>query len=382
MKILLYFISFLFIANVSEATPDPPDTTFWHPRISVVFERVTLANDSVTVELSVNTRSLQLSRKASVTIVPLLDKNGKENPLPAIVIAGKRRAKLDAREAALAYRPNKIFQEIRLHRGKDISLRYTATVPYSPWMRDATLAVRYLTSECTADEILGVQTMTPNVTLADDYTRLADDFALLSDSLQQARRMVRQLVILKELLLDSLAGLADNTCRGTMYLSYPAGRTPLLPDFSDNRRELARIDSMLRPLIADTTIVIRSVVLTGYASPEGKYDHNARLASLRVTNVLRYLCRAYPTLDQTVFRAYSVAEDWEGTVRLIRKQDKPYKEEVLKIIRECNIFDGREALIMQLQKGDPYRDMLENIFPKLRRTEFLIEWEKQLKIEN
>ncbi|MCB6974954.1 MULTISPECIES: hypothetical protein [Butyricimonas] len=152
----------------------------------------------------------------------------------------------------------------------------------------------------------------------------------------------------------------------------------LLPDFGDNRQELSRIDSVLRPLLADTTVTIRSVTLTGYASPEGKYDHNAHLAALRVANVLKHLCRAYPAIDQTLFRAYSVAEDWEGTVRLLRESDKPYKEEVLQIIRECNIFDGREARLIRLRNGDPYRDMLKDIFPRLRRTEFVVEWEKTI----
>ncbi len=381
MKIIPYIILFLFLANVTEtatANTTVPDTAFFHPRVSVTLERVSLADDSVTVQLSVTTRGLQLSRKASVTIIPLLASKGKENPLPAVIIAGKRRAKLDARETALTRLPDKIYRELRFRRGHDIALQYTVTVPYSPWMRDAALGIRYLTSECLADEILGVQTVIPDVSLTDEYTVLRDDHAALSDSLRQARETIRQFIVLKERLLDSLDALADHSCRGIMYLAYPVGRTPLLPDFGDNRQELSRIDSVLRPLLADTTVTIRSVTLTGYASPEGKYDHNARLAALRVANVLKHLCRAYPAIDQTLFRAYSVAEDWEGTVRLLHESDKPYKEEVLQIIRECNIFDGREARLIRLRNGDPYRDMLKDIFPRLRRTEFVVEWEKTI----
>lgn len=388
MKILLYFISFLFTANVAGAVPRQtvPDSAFFHPRVSVALERVTLADDSVTITLSVSTRALRLSRKAAVTIIPLLTADGKEHPFPSVIIAGQRRARLDSREKALSRLPKRIFRELRLRRGHDVALRYTATVPYSPWMRDATLAIRYLTSECLADEILGVQTVMPDVSLPDEYSILSGELEAMSDSLRSAREEIRQLVVLKERLLDSLARQADNTCRGTMYLAYPAGRTPLLPDFGDNRRELARVDSVLRPLLADTTVTIRSVTLTGYASPEGTYDHNARLAERRVCNVLKYLCRAYPGIDQTLFRAYSVAEDWEGTVRLLQASDKPYKQEVLQIIRECNIFDGREQRLIRLRDGNPYRDMLKDIFPRLRRTEFVIEWEKQnktkLKMEN
>ena len=158
MKIIPYIILFLFLANVTEtatANTTVPDTAFFHPRVSVTLERVSLADDSVTVQLSVTTRGLQLSRKASVTIIPLLASKGKENPLPAVIIAGKRRAKLDARETALTRLPDKIYRELRFRRGHDITLQYTVTVPYSPWMRDAALGIRYLTSECLADEILG-----------------------------------------------------------------------------------------------------------------------------------------------------------------------------------------------------------------------------------
>ncbi|RGN66559.1 hypothetical protein DXB60_04355 [Bacteroides fragilis] len=45
--------------------------------------------------------------------------------------------------------------------------------------------------------------------------------------------------------------------------------------------------------------------------------------------------------------------------------------------REVPLFDGRELRLMEIGHGDPYRTMLKDWFPGLRRTEFVVEWERK-----
>ncbi len=69
------------------------------------------------------------------------------------------------------------------------------------------------------------------------------------------------------------------------------------------------------------------------------------------------------------------ARDW-GRVcaEAVGRSDMKAKDEVLDIIDTYDIFDGREKLLMDLRGGDPYRYMLEHIFPPLRRMEMRIDY--------
>lgn len=204
--------------------------------------------------------------------------------------------------------------------------------------------------------------------------------AVLRQVEDQNRRYREAIDSLKSIQRDCTdpASVHLETGRGVMYIQYPLNVTRVLPDFSDNRRELACIDSLLRPLLADSTVVIRSIQLTGYASPEGRYDHNVNLANRRIVGVMNHLSDTYALPNQSVFRLTAVAEDWDGLARALEASGRPYKEDALRIIREVPLFDGRELELMKLHRGDPYREMLTDFFPQLRRTEFVIEWERKM----
>lgn len=209
-----------------------------------------------------------------------------------------------------------------------------------------------------------------------------------ADSLRLALRRVEEQNERYRRSLDSLYARRDTLAgsrrvrlesgRGVMYIQYPVNVTRVLPDFSTNRRELARIDSLLRPLLADTLVVIRSVRLTGYASPEGRYDHNVNLANRRIVGVMEYLSGTYDMPDHSVFHLKAVAEDWKGLEEMIVRRNPSWAEDALRIIHRVPLFDGRELRLMEIGHGDPYRIMLKDWFPRLRRTEFVVEWERKI----
>lgn len=207
-----------------------------------------------------------------------------------------------------------------------------------------------------------------------------------TDSLRLALRRVEEQNERYRRSLDSLRARRDTIAgesrvrlesgRGVMYIQYPVNGTRVLPDFSTNRRELARIDSLLRPLLADPAVTVRSVRLIGYASPEGRYDHNANLANRRIVGVMEYLGETYRLSNRSVFSLKAVPEDWRGLEEMIIRRNPSWAEDALRVIRRVPLFDGREVRLMEIGHGDPYREMMEDWFPRLRRTEFVVEWER------
>jgi len=50
----------------------------------------------------------------------------------------------------------------------------------------------------------------------------------------------------------------------------------------------------------------------------------------------------------------------------------PNEEQVLSIMENYNVFEGREKCLMDLNNGKPYRYIMKHFFPKLRRVDYKI----------
>ncbi|MDR1345017.1 MAG: hypothetical protein LBJ39_06660, partial [Tannerellaceae bacterium] len=80
------------------------------------------------------------------------------------------------------------------------------------------------------------------------------------------------------------------------------------------------------------------------------------------------------SLNESLFKVSSVSEDWDGLETLVKASDLPEKDKILEIISTVSIEAGREGALMKLSGGTPYRKMLKEMFPELRRVEYQIDY--------
>ena len=161
--------------------------------------------------------------------------------------------------------------------------------------------------------------------------------------------------------------------KAVFYIDYPLGSDNILPDYRNNRTELQKLDSLLSPLSAGDYSSMEHIRVCGYASPDGTYIDNERLATSRAGFFASYICSTYG-IPRFRLETTSVAEDWEGLSVLLQSEQPPYAATVLSIIQHAGIFNGREKQLMDLRGGEPYRDMLHRFFPRLRRLEVSVRW--------
>lgn len=166
----------------------------------------------------------------------------------------------------------------------------------------------------------------------------------------------------------------ERTVSVTIRLNYPVNVSRVLPYFGDNAAELRRIDSILHRTVTDTaTYKILGTTITGYASPEDTYDHNKRLSERRANGMRDWLADHYG-LDKATIATSGAGEDWEGLRALVADSNMRYRDEVLNIIDNYDLWHGREKRLMELHGGSTYRYMLANLFPTLRRMELRMEY--------
>ena len=157
---------------------------------------------------------------------------------------------------------------------------------------------------------------------------------------------------------------------------YPVNQTNIHEDYMDNATQLHHIQKYL-----EKSPQIDSIVIYSYASPEGPYALNKRLARERGKTAKRYLLEHIPAerqLPDSLIILDPTAENWQGLRDLVFYQ-YPHKDkdEVLAILDRTDISDARKkVLLKRLNHGYPWLYILKEIMPQLRYATWISVWQR------
>ena len=79
--------------------------------------------------------------------------------------------------------------------------------------------------------------------------------------------------------------------KGEAYLSFRVNKTDIVVDLFENARELAKITNTIDLVRNDKNVEINGINIHGYASPEGPYANNERLARERAAALKNYVAQ-------------------------------------------------------------------------------------------
>jgi len=170
-------------------------------------------------------------------------------------------------------------------------------------------------------------------------------------------------------LIPAVESTKERSYVGEAFLDFAAGQTTINLTYKNNTKEVEKLDALVGALQNDPYATIEAISIIGYASPEGIYHTNMTLSQKRAT-ALKNLFQTRYGFAGKLFTVESKGEDWETLDNLVAASTMSDKDEILQIIRSVGIFDGREKKLMDLNGGNPYREMKANLFPQLRRTEY------------
>ena len=157
------------------------------------------------------------------------------------------------------------------------------------------------------------------------------------------------------------------------------------PELYGNAEKLASLGQLLDSLTTAEVQKPFEIAIVSSASPEGPDGHNGELSDNRYAALKDYLLERYPSLRTKEIAKESLGVDWPGLESALEKSDYAWKNQVLLIIRETpvwvtdkrgRIVDSRKKKLMDFKGGEPWKTMLADIFPDLRRSEVTIKYEK------
>ena len=172
----------------------------------------------------------------------------------------------------------------------------------------------------------------------------------------------------------SASAFCDSTVVQRFRISYPINDTELHENYLDNKSALETIKQHFV-----NSPRIDSIVIYSYASPEGPFKLNTRLAKERGERARKYLLENMASMrdfPDSLIIIKSTAENWEGLMDMVHRY-YPHKDkhEVIHLLsREDISNDKKKALLKKLNGGHPWRYIKAKILPNLRYATWVAEW--------
>ena len=202
----------------------------------------------------------------------------------------------------------------------------------------------------------------------DDRGNYAVADEALNDTIRGYSQIVPsdKIVVSEKTLHDSINGDAQ--------VRFIINEYNLRPDYRGNETDLDKITSSLDKMLANEHVKLQRIIIHGYASPDGSYRFNQRLAYNRANTLRSLVLKRYQWPDGFV-KVESTPEDWEGLEKLVlqtSEMDLPNKAAILDVIHSNKLPDQKERILRSYKQDFNY--MKEHILPLLRRTDYYFEY--------
>lgn len=232
------------------------------------------------------------------------------------------------------------------------TISYSRTVPFERWMNGSHLYVRRRDYGCC------------HTLLADGGTVEVRRFPLQPDYWEELPPFA--------FIRPKAVSVKTRELSGSAFIDFIVNTTDIRPEYRNNTAELAKITATIDSVRDDDDLTITSLSIKGFASPEGKYANNERLARGRTQALKEYVEKLYDFGEGTVVATHE-AEDWQGLRRYVERSNLKHKGEIVNVIDSRMQPDAKEARI-RADYPEDYRFLLEHCFPALRHSDYRIEY--------
>ena len=119
---------------------------------------------------------------------------------------------------------------------------------------------------------------------------------------------------------------------------------------------------------------LQNVEIQAYASPEGGFKFNDKLANKRQNVSEKYVRKEMKSAGvEGNLDAHYTAQDWEGFQQLVQASNIQDKDVILRVLSMYKDPQEREQQIRNMSEG--FRELADAILPELRRSRLIIHYE-------
>ena len=300
------------------------------------------------VDANVNINDLKVKSGEIVIVTPVIANGPDTLLLPSVGVYGNRSWIQRQRGVNnLPAQPSVVLQAKKM---RDSVYAYHAAVPYQKWFDGAKLSMRNDRYGCAGCN-RGSQNDGPLTTWTAPQLNSDNCF------------------IYAEAEVDTVK---TREISGRANVSFPVNQTVLLDNFRSNAAELAIIRASVDSVRYDKDVTIDAMSIKGFASPEGAYDNNVRLAMGRTEALKQYVEKRYEFPKDFIHTSYE-AEDWDGLCEWVSASSIANRQAILSIIESSLKPDAKDARIKR-EFPRQYEFLLKNVYPALRHSDYSIKY--------
>lgn len=143
--------------------------------------------------------------------------------------------------------------------------------------------------------------------------------------------------------------------------------------------EMKKLEAYIKEAAAKENMNLNGIDVRSYASPDGAYDFNEKLANQREKSSSTFLKKQMKKgkveqyKDENFFKNFVVAEDWDGFKKAMEESNIQDKELILRILSMHSDPEVREREIRNIASA--FAVVADQILPKLRRSLFVVNTE-------
>jgi outer membrane protein OmpA-like peptidoglycan-associated protein len=343
--------------------------------------QVYVSGDYLYIDMEINYFELSIGSRESIRITPVIRSDTGRLCFPPVIINGSEQSKIYQRSVAFNERKKEKdacynkepLAVIDIAQAPVKSYRYKAVLPLTDELANGSLWIE------TAENGNGEKSKIYEDTFAVSFKFEKKPERDISPDVD------RQLLSWVETV--SLNDKGTENSRGII----PLKDDKLFKDGSEKEQNHVIYEKLLevvRNLRKIDGLVITGIDVAGYGTPIGDAKKNEDDGLMRSLSLKEYLYQS-GIATNAMLNVQWVAEDWETLAKLVQQSEMPLKTAVLDIIRNVEIARGREKELKNLSEGYPYEYMRNEMFPRVRRVEYVITYhvpdkakDKTLRVKN
>ena len=330
-KIFKLFVSVLAVAALTACgTAVQPNDFKVNP------SPLTVVGDLVDADITGTFPVKKFSKKAVLTVTPVLKFNGTEVEGQSVTYVGE---KVKENGSIVSYKEGGRF---KLH----------ASFAYVPEMEVCELYLRFTAKNGKKVVII------PETKVADGLVTTVK-FAVAEDVKSQVTADAFQRIIQEQTEADIHFLIEQSTLRRSELKSQ---------DMND-------LVAAIKDADAAENKAINKIEVTGYASPDGKEKLNAGLASSRQSNSTNHLQRRIKNVKADI-TSTTVVEDWDGFIQYLKDSDIEQKNVLISLAnKHYEKLDSLEAAIKVAAttvNDNLWEQIATDILPALRRSRLIL----------
>lgn len=303
---------------------------------------VNKGEEQLTLNMTLDPKAYRLKSSEIVNITPMLVAASDTLELPSLRIAGKQAWYSEVREG-------KATPFTLSRAGKGSPVDYSSTILFNDSFEESQVMLKAdTTTICNCRPAKEGIIPIANLNFRKFTPKLAYHYVAPSDSAEK---------------IFNLSGKAN--------IIFKVNRTEIDWSYAGNYAELDTILRTINAVRDNRDATVEAIYLTGYASPEGSYANNVRLAKGRTEAVKEYVVKN-SSFPASIYHTASVPEDWQGLREWLESSSIPKKEAMIAFIDDKNIPAETRNDIFKARFPEEYPFLLANVYPSLRHTDYKI----------